>query len=350
MEDGSTSGAPAPASFMFRVHKDWPLDHVFFIKELSRLGVQPSELSQLDLNGKPGWCNVTFVTQGVRDRLLTSEEEFVFASKNVEVVMGGMSVTTLHVFGCPLSLQDGALVHEISLYGRVHGPPKRKIVSHEGFAVDTGTRYVKVSLRKAVPSGLRVGSRTVRVWHKGQIQTCWRCSVSGHLAKDCPGTAAVGARNGVHNSQTNMSYADSLQGQLSTSTGHQEAPSQEQINESPRTETAAVDVGASAGESTVPDKVNGKPSTRSAGTRKNQTPRKHVHTHTVEDENSCDKVKSSADELPENRSWEDVGSEMEDENGGSDSEAFTDVRTRKQRKAKKPIRIRSQPRIWRRSP
>ena len=82
----------------------------------------------------------------------------------------------------------------------------------------------------------------------------------------------------------------------------------------------------------------------------NQTPRKHVHTHTVEDENSCDKVKSSADELPENRSWEDVGSEMEDESGGSDSEAFTDVRTRKQRKAKKPIRIRSQPRIWRRSP
>ena len=36
--------------------------------------------------------------------------EFVFASKSVKVVMGGMPIRTLFVFGHPLSLQNGALV------------------------------------------------------------------------------------------------------------------------------------------------------------------------------------------------------------------------------------------------
>ena len=52
--------------------------------------------------------------------------------------------------------------------------------------VFTGTRVVKVTLAKDLPSSARVSGFDVRFWYQGQPQACPVCRSYGHRVKDCP--------------------------------------------------------------------------------------------------------------------------------------------------------------------
>ena len=52
--------------------------------------------------------------------------------------------------------------------------------------VFTGTRVVKVTLTKDLPSSARVSGFDVRLWYQGQPQVCPVCRSYGHRVKDCP--------------------------------------------------------------------------------------------------------------------------------------------------------------------
>ena len=52
--------------------------------------------------------------------------------------------------------------------------------------VSTGTRVVKVTLAKDLPSSARVSGFDVRLWYQGQPQVCPVCRSYGHRVKDCP--------------------------------------------------------------------------------------------------------------------------------------------------------------------
>ena len=52
--------------------------------------------------------------------------------------------------------------------------------------VSTGTRVVKVTLTKDLPSSVRVSGFDVRLWYQGQPQVCPVCRSYGHRVKDCP--------------------------------------------------------------------------------------------------------------------------------------------------------------------
>ena len=186
MAGGSSFGAPASASILFRREPEWPSDHVYYIEELSKNGVSPAELKQVDLQGKPGWCLVALSCGAARDRLVSSG--LSISGKAVPVTVGGSEVITVSVFGCPLHLHDGAVASSLGAFGDIHGPITRKIVEHGDFSIETGTRHARMSLKKSMPSTVRIGSgsTTVRVWYPGQMQTCFRCQQGGHEAKACP--------------------------------------------------------------------------------------------------------------------------------------------------------------------
>ena len=185
MAGGSKFVAPgSAASVLFPKDPEWPKDHVFFIEELSKNGVKPEELLLVDLHGKPGWYVVTLSCPAVRDRIAASGVRI--AGKDVYVIVGGSQVTVVSLFGCPLHLHDGALINSLEAHGKVFGQPTRKTVKHGDYAIETGTRQIRISLQKGVPSTLRVGSVTVRTWYPGQVQTCYLCTQTGHEARYCP--------------------------------------------------------------------------------------------------------------------------------------------------------------------
>jgi len=184
MAAGSNFGAPSPASFMIKVEAPWPKTHAFYISELARKGVKPAELLQVDLGGKSGWAVISVSDEEVRDRILSSGLQI--RGRNATVVVGSSEVISVHVFGCHCAMSDNDLSDVLSEFGIVHGPPNHGTASFEQFIVETGTRYVQMSIRKSVPSSLRVGGTTVRLWHRGQQRTCFKCNLPGHEAKECP--------------------------------------------------------------------------------------------------------------------------------------------------------------------
>lgn len=70
MEMVGSFGAPAPASFSFRIEKDWSADHLFYAKALKQSKVDICQVCQVDLQGKPGHCVVTVKSSAEREKIL----------------------------------------------------------------------------------------------------------------------------------------------------------------------------------------------------------------------------------------------------------------------------------------
>ena len=181
-------GAPAPASFSFRIEKDWSADHLFYAKALKQSKVDISQVCQVDLQGKPGHCVVTVKSSAEREKIL--DAGIRISGKQVLCEISGVDLTHLHVFGCPVGLQNSKLCAALGQFGRIVGSPQQKKVFFEGLEICTGTRVLSLVLRSPVPSTVTVGQLKLRVWHRGQQQTCWRCNNSGHEAKACPNRGA----------------------------------------------------------------------------------------------------------------------------------------------------------------
>ena len=188
METVGSFGAPAPASFSFRIEKDWSADHLFYAKALKQSKVDICQVCQVDLQGKPGHCVVTVKNSAEREKIL--DAGIRISGKQVLCEISGVDLTHLHVFGCPVGLQNSKLCAALGQFGRIVGSPQQKKVLFEGLEISTGTRVLSLVLRSPVPSTVTVGQLKLRVWHRGQQQTCWRCNNSGHEAKACPNRGA----------------------------------------------------------------------------------------------------------------------------------------------------------------
>ena len=170
--------------FSFKVSKDWPSDHKFILQELSGNSLNVKEsVKQIDLHGKPGWCQVTLSSRAQRETVLS--KGLCIRGEQLELHLPDEGSTQLHVFGCPVGMPDGPLSASLSVFGKLIGPPSHGKISFEGTSFKTGIRYVNIVLSKPVPSCVTVGKRKLRVWHRGQTQTCWRCGTTGHEAREC---------------------------------------------------------------------------------------------------------------------------------------------------------------------
>ena len=186
METVGSFGAPVPASFSFRsrIEKDWSADHLFYAKGLKQSKVDISQVCQVDLQGKPGHCVVTVKSSAEREKIL--DAGIRISGKQVLCEISGVDLTHLHVFGCPVGLQNSKLCAALGQFGRIVGSLQQKKVLFEGLEIRTGTRVLSLVLRSPVPSTVTVGQLKLRVWHRGQQQTCWRCNNSATRLKHVP--------------------------------------------------------------------------------------------------------------------------------------------------------------------
>ena len=84
----------------------------------------------------------------------------------------------------PVEVPDDGLKVFLRAFGVVHSCAMQ---TYPGMRdVSTGTRVVKVTLAKDLPSSARVSGFDVRLWYQGQPQVCPVCRSYGHRVKDCP--------------------------------------------------------------------------------------------------------------------------------------------------------------------
>ena len=148
--------------------------------------IRPDDIKQVDLSGRRGFCKVSFSCTAVRDEVLSRGLEV--EGKQPVLVVGDGAVVSVHINNgvaddTPLSVITSAM----EKFGSVIGVPKRETKAVEGCTFTTGTTFVNLVPTAIVPSTIMLSEsrQKLRVWHRGQVPTCYKCGSSTHIAKLC---------------------------------------------------------------------------------------------------------------------------------------------------------------------
>jgi len=175
----------APPTASFYLSKGWPReDHRYYLEEIQKCWPSIGCIKQLDLHRSPGECFVSFDSTNSRNEFLKAN--LIISGSLVRTRVAGVNATSVHILGCPLDTADSAITSELSKYGEVVGPLSRGSIVFEKVVVETGKRFANIVLHTPLPSCITLGGNDLRVWHRGQEQTCWHCNNVGHEARNCP--------------------------------------------------------------------------------------------------------------------------------------------------------------------
>ena len=168
--------------------------HVDIIRGLVNAGVAAKDVTQVDVHGRPGSCVVTLSCPAVKEALLS--RTVTICDKKYHPIPGDGSVEITHisVYGCPAKLHDGHVKSALSTFGEVVGNIRRDAVAFEGVKIETGVRIISLINNKPAPCKMKFCKMVLRVWHRGQEQSCFTCKGVGHKARDSP-TRTEGQRN-----------------------------------------------------------------------------------------------------------------------------------------------------------
>ena len=124
------------------------------------------------------------------DRMVSMDGE-VFTiqrtdGEEVRIMVQDMAsnIKYVSVAGVPFEVPDEALYNLMSRFGDVKGV--RMNYYHTILpGIATGTRVVKMNIKKSIPSVIKVGNKTLNIYYSGQAKTCSKCGMEGHLGSDC---------------------------------------------------------------------------------------------------------------------------------------------------------------------
>ena len=123
------------------------------------------------------------------DRIKDMDGEIITLRKDeedVKIMIQDMTsnIKYVAVAGIPFEVPDKAVYELMSRFGIVKGIRMNYYQSVlKGIA--TGTRIVKMSIKRNIPSVLKVGSKTLNISYDGQNKTCFKCGIYGHLGEGC---------------------------------------------------------------------------------------------------------------------------------------------------------------------
>lgn len=129
-----------------------------------------------------GLVRVTFDDTVCSDAALSSG--IVFRGTRLPASYVSARSRLVYVRDLPAEVPESFVQNALSSYGTVHGV---SAMEHSGYpGLLNGTRLVKVTLEKDVPSSLSICGFDVRVWYRGQPQACIICRSYRHRVKECP--------------------------------------------------------------------------------------------------------------------------------------------------------------------
>ena len=127
-------------------------------------------------------CSVMYKEPAQCDAALASGIRFHGAALRISPI--DARTRLVYARDLPVEVPKDGLKNYLRAFGVVHSCSMQ---TYPGMLdVFTGTRVVKVTLTKDLPSSARVSGFDVRLWYQGQPQVCPVCRSYGHRVKDCP--------------------------------------------------------------------------------------------------------------------------------------------------------------------
>lgn len=129
----------------------------------------------------PGWfVRVTF--EFLEDREDIFHDGLVIDGVDIPLIESEPSTQLVYVHHCPVEVPNSVLENVLSAYGDVISIAP---CYYNTASILTGSRVVKMSLRRDVPPRIYVLRYPCRVWYRDQPLTCLICSLR-HRVSDCP--------------------------------------------------------------------------------------------------------------------------------------------------------------------
>ena len=126
---------------------------------------------------------ITFASPEQKQAVL-QKEGAVLCGQSCKIVGGKPPSTVVQVHHYPYEFPDAPIKTKLSEFGEVLN------IRHQVFPgfpnIFTGTRLVRMIVKKEIPKDLLISSSYVSVWYKGQPLVCNICNERGHKAAVCP--------------------------------------------------------------------------------------------------------------------------------------------------------------------
>ena len=123
------------------------------------------------------------------DRIKDMDGEIITLRRNfgdVKIMIQDMTscLKYVAVAGIPFEVPNDAVAALMSRFGDVKGIRMNYYKSILN-GIATGTRIVKMNMKRNIPSVIRVGNKTLNISYENQIKTCYRCGMDDHLGNEC---------------------------------------------------------------------------------------------------------------------------------------------------------------------
>jgi hypothetical protein len=116
----------------------------------------------------------------------------------VTIEIAGAGTRRFRVSTLPPEVTATQITNAISIYGKVK-KIHEEIWSHAyRFKVKTGVRLVDISIRKHIPSHMKIEGHRALISYEGQPTTCFRCNEQGHKISECPCRRMPGGQHTIH--------------------------------------------------------------------------------------------------------------------------------------------------------
>lgn len=158
----STDGVPRPNTLVFLVPEQLRSggSDAFFAKLLAALDCQISCVQFM-----PGYyVRVSF--KSVQSRYNVFRDGIVIDHVKISFAEADPTVCSVYLHHCPFEVSNDVISGVFDDFGDVMSVES---VCHPGSDVLTGSRLIKMSVVKEIPSKLRVLRYPCRVWYRGQI-------------------------------------------------------------------------------------------------------------------------------------------------------------------------------------
>jgi hypothetical protein len=154
--------------------------------------LREEDVSVIQIDGPLRKVYVKFVTKDIMMRVFKatpSDMEFCHEDGVISTVMAdiaGIGIRRIGISSLPPEVTETQIKSAIAMYGDVHRVTE-EVWSHiYRYKVKTGVRIVEASIRKHIPSHIKIEGHRALITYEGQPTTCFRCNEQGHNINECP--------------------------------------------------------------------------------------------------------------------------------------------------------------------